>query len=51
VLRSSESLDAKIAYILANPVRAGLANVPENYPWSWRKPIEKPYSPDVSIQP
>ena len=38
VLRSSESLDAKIAYILANLVRAGLVNVPEDYPWKWRKP-------------
>src|SRR5260370_42237762 len=33
VLRSSESLDAKIAYILANLVRAGLVNFPEDYPW------------------
>ena len=37
VVRSSESLDAKIAYILANPVRAGLVNVPEEYRWLWRK--------------
>ncbi len=37
VLRSSESLDAKIAYVLANPVRAGLANMPEEYPWKWTK--------------
>jgi hypothetical protein len=29
VLRSSESLDAKIAYILANPVRAGLVVMEE----------------------
>ncbi len=40
VLRSSESLDAKVAYILANPVRAGLVNVQEDYPWSWLKPVE-----------
>jgi putative transposase len=38
VLRCSESPDAKVAYILANPVRAGLARVAEEYPWSWRKP-------------
>ena len=37
VLRCSESLDAKVAYILANPVRAGLAMIPEEYPWSWKK--------------
>src|SRR5207249_1056164 len=45
VLRSSESLDAKIAYVLANPVRAGLANLSAEYPWSWRKPLESPYTP------
>jgi REP element-mobilizing transposase RayT len=32
VLRCSESLDAKIAYVLANPVRAGLVNLPQEYP-------------------
>jgi REP element-mobilizing transposase RayT len=32
VLRSSESLDAKIAYVLANPVRRGLASRWEAYP-------------------
>jgi len=36
VLRLSETLDAKIAYILANPVRKGLANVPSEYPWLWQ---------------
>jgi len=35
VLRSSESLDAKIAYVLANPVRAGLVSVPAEYRWVW----------------
>jgi REP-associated tyrosine transposase len=48
VLRSSESLDAKIDYILQNPVRAGLVNVASEYPWSWRKPIESPYAPAQS---
>ena len=47
VLRSSESLDAKIEYILQNPVRAGLVNVASEYPWSWRKPIESQYSPSI----
>ena len=47
VLRSSESLDAKVDYILQNPVRAGLVNVANEYPWSWRKPIESPYSPAI----
>ena len=40
VVRSSESLDAKIDYILQNPVRAGLVKIASEYPWSWRRPIE-----------
>ena len=40
VLRNSESLDAKVAYILANPVRAGLVNVSADYPWKWERPVE-----------
>ena len=35
VLRSSESLDAKIAYILENPVRARLVPEWKQYPWIW----------------
>lgn len=35
VLRSSESHDAKIAYILENPVRAGLVSEWKQYPWIW----------------
>lgn len=37
VLRSSESLDQKIAYILNNPVRGGLVSHPEEYTWRWAK--------------
>jgi len=37
VLRSSESLDAKIAYILENPVRAGLVSRWRDYPWIWAR--------------
>ena len=40
VLRSSESLDAKIAYILANPVRASLVNKWQDYPWLWLRPAQ-----------
>jgi REP element-mobilizing transposase RayT len=47
VLRSAERLDAKIDYILQNPVRAGLMGMASEYPWSWRKPIESPYSPAI----
>lgn len=35
VLRSWESLGAKIRYVCANPVRAGLVKKPEDYPWLW----------------
>jgi putative transposase len=35
VLRSSESLDQKIAYVLENPVRRGLARRWQTYPWLW----------------
>jgi REP element-mobilizing transposase RayT len=37
VLRSSESLDAKIAYVLDNPVRAGLVSRWQDYLWTWRR--------------
>ena len=35
VLRSSEGLDAKIAYVLENPIRGGLVSTWEDYPWTW----------------
>jgi hypothetical protein len=45
VLRSSESLDAKIVYLLENPVRAGLVSERTEYPWLWRKPLSNPFAP------
>jgi REP element-mobilizing transposase RayT len=42
VLRSTESLDAKVAYIRDNPVRAGLVAKPEEYPWIWRRSETNP---------
>ncbi len=39
VLRSSESLDAKILYLLENPARAGLVARWEDYRWLCRKPF------------
>ena len=45
VLRSSESLDAKIIYLLENPVRAGLVEKWTDYPWLWKKPFVNPFSP------
>jgi hypothetical protein len=35
VVRASEGLDLKIAYVLENPVRAGLVASRELYKWSW----------------
>ena len=35
VLRSSEKLDEKIAYVLANPVRKGLVAEARDYRWLW----------------
>ncbi|MFZ1011226.1 MAG: transposase [Candidatus Sulfotelmatobacter sp.] len=45
VLRSSESLDAKIAYLLENPVRAGLVSDWTEYRWLWRKTFANPFAP------
>jgi REP element-mobilizing transposase RayT len=49
VIRSSESLDAKIDYVIANPVRRGMVSVASEYPYAWRKPIEtfSPISPTL----
>jgi REP element-mobilizing transposase RayT len=38
IVRSSENLDAKIAYVLENPVRKGLVDDGHNYRWIWRVP-------------
>ena len=45
VLRTSENLDAKIIYLLENPVRAGLVEHSNDYPWLWQKPVENPFAP------
>jgi len=45
VLRSSESLDTKIAYLLENPVRRGLVHLWTDYPWIWKKAFVNPYRP------
>jgi REP element-mobilizing transposase RayT len=37
ILRSSEGLDAKIDYILQNPLRKGLAKDWRDYRWTWRR--------------
>jgi len=45
IVRSSESLDAKVAYILENPVRKGLVDDWRRYPWLWYFPPESPHAP------
>lgn len=49
VVRSSENLDAKIAYILQNPVRKGLVADWRHYKWIWQVPEDNPYAPPASI--
>src|SRR5258708_4380069 len=44
VLWSSESLDAKVEYLLENPVRAGLVRKRTEYPWLWTKPFVNQYA-------
>ena len=39
IIRSSESLDAKVAYILENPVRKGLVSDWRQYRWTWQPPL------------
>jgi REP element-mobilizing transposase RayT len=41
VLRSRESLKEKREYIRQNPVRRGLVNNPEEYPWLWVEPAPR----------
>jgi len=48
VLRSSETLDAKIQYVLENPVRRGLAANSAEYRWLWCRPFPNPYRPDTT---
>ncbi len=45
VLRSSENLDAKIIYLLENPVRAELVEQWVDYPWLWKKPFVNTFAP------
>ena len=35
MLRSDERLEAQAEYIRQNPVRKGLVDRPEDYPWLW----------------
>jgi REP element-mobilizing transposase RayT len=49
VLRCSENLDAKIQYVLENPVRSGLVSDWRAYPWLWRKPYVNPFAPRPAL--
>jgi REP element-mobilizing transposase RayT len=44
VVRSSEGLDAKIQYVLDNPVRRGLVAEWNQYPWLWKKAFVNPFA-------
>jgi REP element-mobilizing transposase RayT len=45
ILRSSESLDQKIQYLMENPVRQGLVRRWVDYPWIWCKSAGHRHSP------
>jgi REP element-mobilizing transposase RayT len=47
VIRSSENLDAKIAYILENPVRSGLVSDWREYKWIWQPTEQNPFKPQT----
>jgi hypothetical protein len=49
-LRNDESLDEKAAYILTNPVRAGLASNPEDWPYIYRADDSGPPSSRASAR-
>jgi REP-associated tyrosine transposase len=49
VLRSSESLDQKITYVLENPVRSGLVSVSSDYRWLWQ-PLVNPHTASLASQ-
>jgi REP element-mobilizing transposase RayT len=40
VLRSDEKIASKVDYICENPVRQGLVNNEDDYPWLWREWVE-----------
>jgi REP element-mobilizing transposase RayT len=50
VLRSSESLDHKIQYLLGNPVRRGLVATWQEYRWLWYRPSPSPFNPAPDVQ-
>jgi REP element-mobilizing transposase RayT len=49
VVRFSESLDAKVEYILQNPARKSLVREWRQYKWIWQPTLENPYEPPAAI--
>jgi len=37
ILRSSGDFEFRLSYIVGNPIAAGLAKGPDDYPWAWRE--------------
>lgn len=51
VLRSSEDVDAKVLYVMENPVRKGIVSNWCEYHWSWHRPFQNPYAPPGNVDP
>ena len=51
IVRSSESLDAKVAYILENPVRKRLVDHWREYRWIWQPPEQTPQTEFLTSKP
>ena len=49
VLRCSENLDAKIQYLLENPVRRGLVRHWSDYLWLWQKAFVNPFAASAIV--
>ncbi len=45
VLRSAEDTNAKLLYVLENPVRRRLVGGWQEYRWAWHRPFPNPYEP------
>jgi putative DNA methylase len=50
-LRREEALDAKIEYMIANPVRAGLVSTSAEYRWIWIEGLESSSTGGAPVPP
>ena len=48
-LRNNERIRAGAEYICANPVRASLVSVEDDWPWIWRSWVEGEFLPNPSV--